>query len=199
MAKKKAEYLPPEWPHLFPVSELEKGQNRVTISPTEDQKAALCRRLDVDGIESLEAEMKLQPDKSGRVHVTGMVKAGILQSCVVSGDPVHSDVHEEFEAWFADPEAAVSLEKARRDRQIKKGNVELPVLDERDDPDAIIDGNIDLGELATQYLSLGINPYPHAEGVEYEQGDDLASKPDDHAFRNPFAKLKDWKARQEKE
>ena len=59
-------------------------------------------------------------------------------------------------------------------------------------PEAIIDGYIDAGELVTQYLSLALNPYPHAEGVKYELGDDNeeAIKP---KLDNPFAALKEWK------
>jgi hypothetical protein len=43
----------------------------------------------------------------------------------------------------------------------------MPFLDESEDPEPVIDGKIDAGELVAQYLSLAIDPYPRLEGEEY--------------------------------
>ncbi len=134
---------------------------------------------------------------SQTVHVSGELKAQIRQNCVVSMEPVASEIHEKFEAWYADSEQVVSLKKARRDKQVEKGRSELPILSEQEDPEPVVDGKIDIGELVTQYLSLGVNPYPHAEGVEHKEvveagGDEEAEK----IRKSPFAALKDWKGKQ---
>jgi uncharacterized metal-binding protein YceD (DUF177 family) len=127
------------------------------------------------------------------VHIKGQIKAEIVQNCVVSLDPVLSTIEDDFEAWFADPQAAVSLTKARHDRESISGHSEVKMLDEKDDPEEIIDDKIDLGELVTQHLSLSVEPYPHAEGVDFEN---KATKDfDDNEVNNPFAALKDWKSK----
>ena len=37
--------------------------------------------------------------------------------------------------------------------------------EDEDSPEMVVNGMIDLGEVATQYLSLNLNPYPRAPGV----------------------------------
>jgi hypothetical protein len=77
----------------------------------------------------------------------------------------------------------------------------VPLLDEQDDPEPITDGKIDLGELVSQFLSLSINPFPHAPGVELpeEQEGDGPVRMSAGNAPNPFAALKDWKARRDTE
>lgn len=191
MAKQKADYVAPEWSHTVNADEIEGAPVHVDISPDEEARSALLRRLDVNEIHGLKARLTLQ--RQGQViHVAGKAEATVVQACAVSLDPVETKLEEEFEAWFADPEQAVSISKARRERDLKKGKTEVPILDESEDPEAIIDGQIDLGELVVQYLSLGINPFPHKEGVEYANPE-VEEREASELRKNPFAALKDWK------
>ena len=127
------------------------------------------------------------------VHVNGRIRATVKQPCVVTLEPVESRIDETFEAWFSDPDQAIALSKAKHDKMAKSAGGEVPMLDEKDDPEPIIDGQIDLGELVTQHLALALDPYPHAEGVKYEYGDDEPEKVPEEFKNNPFAALKDWK------
>lgn len=184
--------LSPEWSYLVVVDELSEDVTKYSISPDAEAAESLLKRLGVSALEGVEAKMEVR--RHNRiVYVKGSVKGTVTQPCVVSLEPVVTEISDEFEAWFADPEQAVSIEKARREREMKKGKTELPMLDESEDPELIVNGTVDLGELATQYLSLSINPYVHAQGVDYEFGDDgLSTQPSDDR-NNPFAALKDWK------
>ncbi len=181
-----------EWPYFLEVEELSGKPLCLSISPDEEQNKALIKRLDVLGLEDVCAELKITRKKQ-IVYVSGHLKAKVFQPCVVSLEPVAVQVEDEFESWFADPQQAVSIAKARREREMKKGAGEQPILDEHDDPEVIIDGQIDLGELAVQYLSLSITPYPHGEGVHYKLGDDSEEAYASETRKNPFAALKDWK------
>jgi hypothetical protein len=61
------------------------------------------------------------------------------------------------------------------------------MLEEYEDPEPLVDGKVDVGELASQYLSLAIDPYPHAPGVEPVGEDpEIELKRDKE---NPFAAL----------
>ena len=44
---------------------------------------------------------------------------------------------------------------------------ELPV-EAGDRPESIVDGRLDLGALATEFLILGIDPYPRKPGAVFE-------------------------------
>lgn len=185
-----------EWSHFFDVGELEGGRSALSISPDEEARKRLAQRLGLVSLDALKADIVISR-RSGEAtyHVKGHLEASLTQSCVVTLEPISSSIVDDFEAWFADPEAAISIARLRHERQSRTGHGEVPILSERDDPESLVDGKLDLGELATQYLSLSINPYLHAEGVVFEVGDDVQAKETSDALRNPFAALKDWKAK----
>jgi uncharacterized metal-binding protein YceD (DUF177 family) len=183
-----------EWSYFWPVDELKADELKLTLSPDADERARLAQRLGLISLDNLKADIVVSR-RMGEVAYTvkGYFAADVVQKCVVTLEPVPDHVEDEFEAWYADPDAAVPLAKARHEKLNEKGHGELPVLDERDDPEALIDGKIDLGELVTQYLALSINPYPHAEGAEEVMTEKLSEEPEEAEVKNPFAALKDWK------
>lgn len=186
------EKLVPEWSYIVEVDSLEDAPLKLSITPDEEEVALLLKRLGISGLDDFKADITVKRQNMV-IYIKGTLSAKVTQPCVVTLEPVVTQVEDEFEAWYADPDAAVPIAKARRERQTQKGKADLPMLDESEDPEAIIDGEIDLGELVTQYLSLSINPYVHAEGVEYEYGDGEGDKKPSDTRENPFAALKDWK------
>ena len=190
-----SDILESEWSCLIEADDITAEKMRLSITPDKEARANLVRRLGVLGFDSLKADLELRREQGGMVvHVVGHINAVLQQACVVTLDPVEAKVSKAFEAWFADPDQAVTLAKAKHDKNVKASG-ETPILEECEDPEPIIDGKIDLGELVTQHLSLAIDPYPHAEGVHYEFGDDDQQKVPEAFKSNPFAKLKDWKAK----
>lgn len=194
MSQETKTILETEWSHLLDTETLEGHLNEMTITAGEEACRRLAQRLSVVSVDSLKADVKISHGAGeAAYHVTGRIDAHLTQECVVTLEPVLSHIEDDFEAWFADPEAAISIAKARHEKLNEKGHGELPLLDESDDPEALVDGKIDLGELVTQYLSLAVNPYPHAEGVEFEQPKVKADEEGEDLIKNPFAALKDWK------
>lgn len=195
--KKQTKTLAPEW--SFPVEAEKVGANamEITIQPNAEERKLLAQRLGLKTLESLKADLILTraPGKA-TIHVTGLFTAQVKQECVVTGKPLTSDISEDFEAWFSDREKAVPLARARKEKDVQKGKVEMPVTDESEDPEPVVDGKIDAGELVTQYLSLSINPYPRAEGVVYGEAEDALPQA---RMDNPFAMLKQWKSRKSKD
>jgi hypothetical protein len=187
----------PEWSHRIAADSVGSNPLRAAITASEEERKNVARRLGILSVDQLEAEFVLTRD-SGilAIHVTGVLRAKVTQSCTRTAVPVEEIVSGDIEAWFdggAD-ENAVSLIRAKRDRQTKGSEREVPILNESEDPEALVNGCIDLGELAVQYLSLGLNPYPRAEGVGDEP---LEVIEDANAVqRNPFAALKEWKEKQ---
>lgn len=195
--------VPNEWSYLYDVDDIEDPKSAITFAAEECVLPLLARRLGVESVKSASASMTLQI-LAGKVHVVGSVTAKVTQNCVVSLEPISQEVTESFEAWYADPQAAVSFIHAQKQRDMMKSGKESPITDESDDPESIVDGKIDLGELASQYLSLGIDPYPLAEGVELEGYQEplnkggAASQDDEAAAlrKNPFLALKNWKGKE---
>lgn len=184
--------LETEWSHFVDVNRLDAGTTKLSISPDEEARKRLAQRLGLVELKDLKADLEIKHNPGDAAfYVKGAILAHVQQNCVVSMAPLENEVRDEFDAWYADPEAAVSIAKARHEKLTEKGHGEQPILDERDDPEALIDGKMDLGELITQYLSLAVDPYPHAEGVEFEAP--ASAEEDNNDAKNPFAALKDWK------
>ncbi len=185
-----------EWSHLVEMEHIERGAKTINFEASAAQREDLARRLGVLSVEQAKASITLQKVGGGMVQAIGMVEADVTQNCVVSLVPVTSHIRDDFEGWFGDKAAAVNFAKAKSDLDAKKGHVEQEMLDEAVDPEPIIGGKMDVGELATQYLCLAIDPYPHAPGVSAEF---VATPPNTKAGegaqmrKNPFEALKDWK------
>lgn len=182
-----------EWSHRIEAGDIGVTPLRTTISASPQQRKDLARRLNVSSVDLAEANLVLERDpRSLILHVRGELKARVTQPCVVTLEPVAQDIRSPVEGWYANPDRVVSITKARHERQSRNADAELPILEEKEDPEPIVNGEVDLGELATQFLSLSIDPYPHKEGAAFERQEDEAPPPS-AARRNPFAALKNWK------
>jgi len=199
MTRKKKEIGAPEWSYFVDADKIGNNPTKIAISPGPEELKRLTKRMGVNELKDLEAHLVMSRD-SGRnvIFISGQIHADVAQSCVISGKPVKSEIRDSFEAWYADHEEAVSFAKAKQERLVREGTGDFPFLDESEDPEPIIEGKIDVGELVAQYLSLSINPYPHAEGIEYENPAEAQKEKGSEVYENPFAALKDWKHKQEK-
>lgn len=184
-----------EWSHLLDIEHIGAEPKTHTFKATAEQRVDLARRMGVASVEKAQASVTVQRVSGGLIHALGSIQADLTQNCVVSLGPVPAHIEDEFEGWFGDREKAVSFAKAKNEREIKKGQSELEILEEAVDPEPIINGKIDIGELATQYLSLALDPYPRAEGVssKYIVPEGAEDKAGAELRKNPFEALKDWK------
>jgi uncharacterized metal-binding protein YceD (DUF177 family) len=114
--------------------------------------------------------------RGGGVHVAGQVKARVGQTCVVTLESLENDLDEPINVLFAP-----SLDAAANGADHKAGDEEPP--------EPLIEGKVDLGAIATEFLLLGIDPYPRKAGAEF-----AAVKTADDSAR-PFAALEALKKR----
>lgn len=186
-----------EWSHFFDVEDLEKDKTRLSIEASEEELEDLARRFDVPAVKKASANLTMERFQGGHaVHIYGELQATITLSCVVTLEEFDADITEPVEGWFADKQSAVSFAAAKREREASVSRGEVEMLEEQEDPEAIVDGLIDLGELVTQHISLAIPPYPRKDGAVYELGDDNIQIDEKSPLRkNPFEALKDWKER----
>lgn len=189
------------WDVLADQGEIGLQPTHKALSAGEPDRKAIAKLLELVAVDSLTADITLQrvPGNKAVIHVQGMLKANVVQSCVISQAPVKAHIEDEFEGWYADTDSFVSINKARNERSSKSkthaADNEVQIVDEREDPEPIINGKIDLGDLVVQYLSLALPPYPRAHGVTWDNSDDPEAAPPSGSGRlNPFAALKDWKS-----
>ena len=192
--KKTAKLPDIEWSVHVRAEEITGSIKKIEIAPDADEKAALAKRLDIVALNDLQAQLQMNRTSPHIIHVKGQLQAKVTQNCVITLEPVETDIKDEFEAWYSDQSEAISFKKAQREAQTKKELLELPMLEEEEDPEPVINGQIDLGDLVTQYLSLSIPAYPTKEGLSYSvQVEEPKEKGKNPMKLNPFAALKDWR------
>jgi len=172
-------------PWSFPilVTQLPEAGLHQVLEATPAQRGLLAAVAGVNAVLQAVATFDVIPEAGGIVTVTGTIRARVEQTCVVSLDPVENDIKEAITAVFAPPSQISSSPKSIQKEQGE--DAEIP-----DPPEPIVNGAIDLGQLAAEFLVLGIDPYPRKPDVAFaplETPDD----PDEH----PFAALKVLKAK----
>jgi uncharacterized metal-binding protein YceD (DUF177 family) len=129
-------------------------------------------------VRSLSASLDVTPMSGGRYHVEGRVRARVGQTCVVTLDPMETDIDEPVDLIFAPPDQIPQM--ADLIDEGEESDSEIP-----DPPEPVENGIIDLGRLATDALYLAIDPYPRKKDAVFEPVVE-SPDPEDH----PFAALK---------
>ena len=131
---------------------------------------------------SVQAAFDVTPKRGGRFQVVGHVRARVGQTCVVTLDPIETDIDEPIDLMFAPAEQIPALSDLVDDGATDGNDI---------DPPEPIEGDvIDLGRLATDALLLGIDPYPRKPDAVFDH-ETTPPDPKDH----PFAALKALKAK----
>ncbi len=154
----------------------------VEIKTSDAQRAALSAAYDLVAVDGLSAEVTLAPAEDGLVTVDGRVVADIVQSCVVTLEPVPQHIDEAFSVRFAPADS-------RELRPPEGAAREVAIDPEAPDPPEAMDGTtIDLGALAEEMFVLAIDPYPRAPGAELPATVGEAPESDQES---PFAVLRE--------
>ncbi len=123
-------------------------------------RAALARMAGLRDLPRLEANFDVTRHGAGGLHVAGVVSATVGQTCVVTLEPLATDIAEPVDLVFMPrtaqpPDAAGDANERVRDVKL-------------DEPEPLVGGVVDLGALATEFLILGVDPYPRKPGAVFE-------------------------------
>lgn len=173
--------------HSVSVARLPHAGMPVTLKADEKELKRLAKAFDLIDVSSFVAEMLVKKWRKDGVKITGTVKASIVQSCVVTLEPLNASVANEIDAVFVP-------ENSKLFRPQISGEGEIIVdFDGPDLPETFSGDTIDVGALAEEMFGLAIDPYPRKEGVDFEfeatAADEVEKKP------SPFAKLIDFPKR----
>lgn len=169
--------------HFVDTADLGDSPRRFTFDADQDQRRALARFAGVDGIEALRVEGDVATDgRARRVRLNIRFTARVIQSCVVTLDPVASCIDERFSLVYT-PDAVADAVDA----------VEIVVEDD-DPPEPLTDRLIDVAAVVGEHLVLAIDPYPRREGAmvpsKYRASPQSASEPRENSF-SVLQKLKE--------
>lgn len=135
-------------------------------------RAAITTLAGVQEIARLEASFDVTPQRGGGLHLVGEVTATVSQICVVTLEPMHTEIAEPIDLVFVSAIPVVA----------EAGNgSEAAAID--DQPEVLVNGSVDLGAIATEFLILSLDPYPRKPGAVF------AAPPAEDPSANPFAAL----------
>jgi len=175
----------PPFTYMVKVGHISHNPLEVHLEADERERAALAKLWGVVGVEELQADLKIRRWKKDGVKVFGDIKGRLTQTCVVSLEPIESEIFETIDQIFV-PEGSPLARIAANDQ-----NEMIIDPDGPDLPETFVGDAIDIGVIVSEFAAMGIDPYPRKPGVAFaagiEQPDDKQQKP------SPFAVLKNLK------
>lgn len=140
------------------------------LQPDEATRAAIAQELELSDLPKLEFTGEIRAEGGDAWHLTGQLKARVVQPCVVTLKPVKTSLSETVERHYS-PHVAVP-----------EGE-EIEMLDDSIEP---LGQFIDLAAVMVEELSLALPEYPRADGAELGQD---AIEDDSPDTRRPFEGL----------
>ncbi|PSJ63911.1 YceD family protein [Pseudaminobacter soli (ex Li et al. 2025)] len=158
----------------------------VVIEANEKQRAALAEAHGLEAVERFRAELLVTAWKRNGVKVAGQVEADIVQSCVVTLEPIESHISEEVSGLFLPDDSKLGREGFETAGEI------LLSADGPDSPELFSGDTIDVGALAEEFFGLGIDPYPRKAGAELQKkSDEAPDEPVEGEFQRKLKSLID--------
>lgn len=173
-----------EFERKISLAALEKGPRTLKFDASETERLELAARFGLLELTEFKGEATASQEKGGAgILVEGRFRAKLSQRCGVTLEPVPEVLSESFQVRFVDQGA---------------GEAELdPESDE--DIEALAGEEIDIGEIAAQYLATALNPYPRKKGSEAAgltfAGGQVISEETAGEMANPFSLLKNLRDR----
>ena len=138
------------------IDELGQGEQTYKLVADEEQLEFLQDVLQVPAMNSFEALIKLKfYKKRGVLNVWGTVTSDIEQISVISLESFRKLYQANFEVTY-DTNATYE--------EIKEQDVDIMA----DIPDVVMNGEINLADIAIEQLALELDDYPRKEGEEFE-------------------------------
>jgi uncharacterized metal-binding protein YceD (DUF177 family) len=157
------------------------GGYTLRIEASASERAQLIDECDLESLEALTADMRLETYGKGGFLALGLLKAQLAQICVVTLDPIESEIEERVEQVF--------LPQAQVDEILNTlAGDELSDPEAEDPPIPFTDGLVDIGALITEIFSLALDPYPRKLGIS-PGSESTNDEPAQVAPDSPFAVL----------
>jgi uncharacterized metal-binding protein YceD (DUF177 family) len=169
------------WTHA--IADMPSSSRAYTRDATPAECAAIAADLGLLSCSKLHADYTIRALGGGRYKLTGNVSTSITQSCVVTLEPIASDVTLPIDVEFSPEANAPPPSKADEE---EAEILSLPDLE------PIENASLDAGRVVYETLAAGIEPFPKKPGAEFAWDDPRAKD----SKANPFAVLATLKPKQ---
>lgn len=160
--------------YAVPVTDVAREARRYHVTADAAEREALAASLGIPEVQALDAEIELRPLPGHSYGVSGTLRAEVVQTCVVSLEPVRETVAETIDVALVPAPASTGKDAA--------GLVD-PEADESQS--FYENGRIDIGVIVAEHLALGLDPYPRKPGADFSGHTEDLPGPED----SPFAQL----------
>jgi len=171
----------PPWSAPVAVHDVPETGRRFDLTADENVRAALAQSIGLHALPRLDASFDVSRHGRDGLHVVGRVSATVGQTCVVTLEPIDNEIDEAVDLVF-EPAPATEAPPEDGGSKVAADNA----------PEPLVGGVVDLGVVATEFLTLGIDPYPRKSDAEFAApaaGDDSS---------HPFAALAALKNKNER-
>jgi hypothetical protein len=152
-----------------------------------EERVALARRFGIVAVNSLRAEGIVRPEANGRrVRLDGRLCAEVVQTCVVTLEPVTAIIDVALERLYG--------QDVSRDVEDGVGEVFLDLTDDLP-AEPLTGGILDLGAASAEQLALELDPYPRKPGAVFEGMPNGARSAQREEPVGPLASLAGWRKR----
>jgi uncharacterized metal-binding protein YceD (DUF177 family) len=137
------------WNVPVAVHDIPETGRRFDLVADEAARDAVAALIGLRALPRLQAELDVTRYGRDGLHVVGTVSARVGQTCVITLEPIENDIEAPVDLVFAP-----TLEKT--------------AATSADAPEPLINGTVDLGAVATEFLVLAVDPYPRKQGAVFE-------------------------------
>lgn len=163
-----------EFSHPLIVADLPLSEQHYHMTASAAELTFLSAVLQVPEVKAFTADFKVKPDhQTSILTVCGHIKAEVVLQSVISLENFVSVYDFDFTTLY-DTKATLDSQKEEGDDW------------DKDMPEIVIGGKIDLGDIAIEQLALRLDDYPRKKGEEFVFKAEFDEKQRDE---NPFAVL----------
>ena len=159
----------PEFSYIIDANRIPASGLVLNLNANDQERKALAQRFGLEKIHELTAALVFKRINQKRVRLNATLNARVEQQCVVTLKTFIQPVQDTFSIVFCQ----------ENDTSLRPNEIDLD-MNEEDDVETLQDNKIDAGELVAEYLSLALDPFPHAPGAEFH--DKIDSEKEKNAF-----------------
>jgi uncharacterized metal-binding protein YceD (DUF177 family) len=137
------------WSVPVAIHEVPETGRRFELTADEATRNAVAQVAGLRALPRLQAAFDVVRRGRDGLHVAGTVSARVEQNCVVTLEPIEDDIETSVDLVFVPPR-------------------EQAVEESADAPEPLIEGIVDLGAVATEFLVLAVDPYPRKPGAIFQ-------------------------------
>jgi len=158
---------PTAFSYVVDVAKLPAAGIERQIDLSADECAAVAGQLGLEAVTRCAITLRVTPWRQGGATLHGTVAADVVQTCVVTLEPVSAHVADSFTERFLPAHKLAETQPTGEPASEPTSEVVLSA-DGDDGPEPLGGANgtsLDAGDVAVQILSLALDPYPRKAGA----------------------------------